>query len=59
MDEDLLTLIAEDCGIEAYMEELQAFANRIRDYERKSISNLIARMPGDTAASIAIYVRDL
>ena len=27
--------------------------------ERKNISTLIANMPGDTAASIAIYVREL
>jgi len=52
-------VIAEDCGVQGYLEDLQAFADRIRDYERKSIANLIAKMPGDTAASIAIYVRDL
>ena len=59
MDEELLTVIAEDCGVQGYLEDLQAFADRIRDYERNSIANLIAKMPGDTAASIAIYVRDL
>lgn len=59
MDDELLLELAERNGIEAYMEDLQEFANEIRAIERKNISNLIAKMPGDTAASIAIYVREL
>ena len=59
MDDELLLELAEHNGIEAYMEDLQEFANEIRAIERKNISNLIAKMPGDTAASIAIYVREL
>ena len=59
MDDELLTEIAKDHGIDGYLEDLQEFAKEIRAIERKNISNLIARMPGDTAASIAIYVREL
>ena len=58
MDDDLITLIAEDCGVVGFTDELQAFAERIRAYERLQISNKIAKMPGDTAASIAIWVRE-
>ena len=58
MDDDLITLIAEDCGVEGYVEDLQAFAKRIRAYERIQIANEISQMPGDTAASIAVWVRD-
>lgn len=58
MDDDLITLIAEDCGVEGYIEDLQAFAKRIRAYERIQIANEIGKMPGDTAASIAVWVRD-
>lgn len=57
MDDDLVTLIAEDCGVVGFIEDLQAFAERIRAYERLQIANKIAKMPGDTAASIAIFVR--
>ena len=59
MDDELLTEIAADHGIDGYLEDLQEFAKEIRAIERKNISNLIAKMPGDTAASIAIYVREL
>ena len=59
MDEELLTLIAEDCGVEAYMEELQAFAKRIRDYERMRVARLLDEMKNDTAASIAVWMREL
>lgn len=58
MDDDLVTLIAEDCGVTGYIEDLQAFAERIRAYERIQIGSKIAKMPGDTAASIAIWVRE-
>ena len=59
MDDELLLELAEGNGIDGYMEDLQNFAREIRAIERKNISNLIAKMPGDTAASIAIYVREL
>jgi glutathione peroxidase-family protein len=59
MDEELLVDFATECGIQAYLEDLQEFAKMIRAYERKNISILIAKMPGDTAASIAVYVREL
>lgn len=59
MDDELLVNYAKFCGVDGYMEDLQAFAEKIREYERKRISVLIAKMPGDTAASIAIYVREL
>lgn len=58
MDDDLVTLIAEDCGVVGFIEDLQTFVERIRAYERLTISNKIAKMPGDTAASIAIWVRE-
>ena len=40
--------------------ELEAFANLVAQLERERIATSIERLPfGDTAASFAIYVREL
>lgn len=58
MDEDMIVDMAESCGVLGYLEDLLAFAEKIREYERMVISNKIAKMPGDTAASIAVWVKE-
>ena len=37
---------------------IEHFAELVAKKERERISSLIAKMPGDTAASIAIWVRE-
>ncbi len=46
--------------ISAYGNELKHFANLVAQLERERIATSIERLPfGDTAASFAIYVREL
>ena len=46
--------------ISAYGNELKHFANLVTQLERERIATSIERLPfGDTAASFAIYVREL
>ena len=49
-------LKANYCG--TIIDGIKSVIELAREYERKKISSLIAKMPGDTAASIAIWVRE-
>lgn len=46
-----------DCDRDMY-EWLEWFAGLVAKKERERISSLIAEMPGDTAASIAIWIKE-
>ena len=52
--------VVEDDLVMLYFDELEVFAKLVAQLERERIATSIERLPfGDTAASFAIYVREL
>jgi hypothetical protein len=58
--EKIVEITRQVGGFDATPKFLEAFANLVAQLERERIATSIERLPfGDTAASFAIYVREL